>query len=104
MITTKKILSLVSLTFGVTVNEIQSKSRIREVSDARKATAYLCSKHLKMLHGDIALQVKRDDNHVNYLLNQADSLLRLNKSFKNNIQTIENGMMGKCCPTCKRPL
>lgn len=104
MIDKKKIFSLTSFTFGVTISQISSRSRIREVSDARKAVTHLLSKYLKMPVKAITAEVNRSEDHVGYLLRGADSLLKLDAKFKNNIQTIENGILGKCCPTCRRPM
>lgn len=104
MITSKQIFSLASFTFEVTETAIKSRSRLTEVSDARKAVAHMLKKYLKMPVKDITSQVNRSEDHVGYLLRGADSLLRTDAGFKSKIRTIENGMMGKCCPTCKRPL
>ena len=103
--TIEKLFSSIEIVFGIDMQKMQSISRIRIVTDARKATTYFLRTHFKMKDDDIAKIINKDRSVVGYMFNGAESLIKYNTEFRNKIDKINSDTeIGILCPSCHRPL
>lgn len=100
-----KIFSSVSDIFGVSIEDIRSKSRIREVADARKAVVYILTKDMKKNPGQISKMVNKNHCTMSYMLRNAETLMGHNAEFKIKIDRTRaaTGLDSSLCPCCGRP-
>lgn len=87
--TSKDIISKVEEVFEVDIETIQSNSRIREVTDARKAITYFLRKYLNMGSNSISYELNKGHYMVIYYYREAESLISNERYFKNNINIIK---------------
>lgn len=102
--TPEKIKMAVSSIFFIDLDQIMSRTRKREVSDARKAIVYFLRRYFKMSSNDIAKQIKRSHCVVDYMYKGAETLIKYDAGFKAKVGMIESVSKLKrdCCPTCGR--
>ncbi len=79
--------------FRLDANDIQTKSRKREVVQARQIAMYLSRKYTKNSLSSIGEQIgKRDHATVLYACNAVSDLLKFDKSFRQSLDSIENSL------------
>jgi len=77
--------------YNVTANEVNSKSRKRELVVARQVSMYLAQKYTKMPTSRIGKLIGgRDHSTVLHSCTQVSERLKIDKSFSNEISSIEN--------------
>ncbi len=92
-ITIQSIQKLVCDYYRLEANDIQTKSRKREVVQARQIAMYLSRKYTKNSLSSIGEQIgKRDHATVLYACNAVNDLLKYDKSFRQSLETIENSL------------
>lgn len=79
----------VSSAFDIKVEDIKSKSRVRKITDARKALVYFLRKQLRMRNVDICGIINKDHSVVNYLFNAAETIMAHNTEFRNKINSVK---------------
>lgn len=101
----EKALICASSAFGVSVEEIKSSSRLRPVSDSRKAIAHVLRKHFQLGSKNISDAMHKNHCIVNYMLRQAEILIKHDPKYKYKIDMIETsmGLRVDVCPCCNRP-
>lgn len=90
-LTVDDIMDTVCHHFDVTVAAVNSKSRKRDLVVARQVSMYLAQKYTKMPASRIGKLVgNRDHSTVIHSCTQVERRLKLDKDFKDEIQSIEN--------------
>lgn len=80
----------VSEFYGIDPEQIFTKTRKREVSDARQMVMYLAKKHTKMPLKAIGLRLSRTHATVLYACRQIDERLALEKKLQEELSDIES--------------
>ena len=83
----------VSKYYGVDLKLLFSKSRKREISDARQIVMYLAKKHTKMPLKAIGLRLQRNHATVLYACRQIEDLLPIEKKLADDIAHIEEQLL-----------
>lgn len=83
----------VSAFYNIEPDQIFTKSRKREVSDARQMVMYLAKKHTKMPLKAIGVRLGRTHATVLYACKIIDERLAFEKKLQDDITQIEHGMM-----------
>lgn len=92
-ITIQSIQKLVCDYYRLEASDIQTKSRKREVVQARQIAMYLSRKYTKNSLSSIGEQIgHRDHATVLYACNAVTDLLKYDKSFRQSLETIENSL------------
>ena len=76
--------------FNIDPEQIFSKSRKREISDARQMVMYLAKKHVKMPLTAIGTRLSRNHATVLYACKSIEERLPLEKQLQEDIAAIEN--------------
>lgn len=76
--------------YKIDPEKIFSKSRKREISDARQMVMYLAKKHTNMLITTIGARFSRNHATVIYAINNVDQRLKIEKKLQEEISKIEN--------------
>lgn len=101
---TEKLFSSIEMVFGIDMQELQSISRVRVVTDARKAITYFLRTHFKTKDHDIAKIINKDRSVVGYMFDGAKSLIEHDAEFRKKIERIKSDTeIGTLCPCCRRP-
>ena len=88
--TSKVLFKKVEEVFGVDIEEIQSISRLRTTTDARKALVYFLRKYLKMGSNAIAKIINKGHDMIVYYYREAESLIKYDENYKNKIYKIQS--------------
>ncbi len=83
----------VSKFYGIEPEQIFTKNRKREVSDARQMVMYLAKKHTKMPLKAIGTRLSRTHATVLYACRQIDERLGLEKKLQDDIAEIESALL-----------
>ena len=83
----------VSSFYNIEPDQIFTKSRKREVSDARQMVMYLAKKHTKMPLKAIGVRLARTHATVLYACRMIDERLPLEKKLQEDISKIEHELM-----------
>ncbi len=90
-ITVESIQKLVCDYFHLNASDIQTKSRKREVVQARQISMYLARKYTKNSLSSIGEQIgNRDHATVLYACNAVSDLLKYDKTYRQSLESIEN--------------
>ena len=90
-LTIDDILDRVCRHFGVTQQQVFSKSRKREYVQVRQVSMYLAQKYTKMPAGRIGQLIgKRDHSTVIHSCNTIEKRLKIDSTFSDEIRSIEN--------------
>ncbi len=90
-LTPKKIKKVVCEYYGLTVTQIVSKSRTKNIANARHIAVYLCRKHLSMPFVKIGFEFgNRDHSTISASYEKMVKLLKENETFQQAIIQIEN--------------
>ncbi|MDE6099951.1 MAG: chromosomal replication initiator protein DnaA, partial [Paramuribaculum sp.] len=73
---------------------IFSKSRKREISDARQMVMYMAKKHAKMPLKTIGTRLARTHATVIYACNNIEQRLPIEKQLQNDVSAIESQLLG----------
>ncbi len=76
--------------FGIDVEQIFTKSRKREISDARQMVMYLAKKHAKMPLTAIGTRLSRTHATVLYACKNIEERLPLEKQLQTDVNQIES--------------
>lgn len=79
--------------FGIETDQIFTKSRKREISDARQMVMYLAKKHTKMPLTAIGTRLSRTHATVLYACKNIEERLPLEKQLQNDINQIESALI-----------
>ncbi len=79
--------------FGIDVDQIFTKSRKREISDARQMVMYLAKKHAKMPLTAIGTRLSRTHATVLYACKNIEERLPLEKQLQADVNKIESALM-----------
>ena len=74
--TTQFLISKVEDVFGINIDEIQSNSRLREATDARKAIVYFLRKYFNIGSNNIATEIKRKHCTIIWYFREAEYLIK----------------------------
>ncbi|GHT03442.1 chromosomal replication initiator protein DnaA [Bacteroidia bacterium] len=89
-VTLEKIQDVVSSYFQVNINDIHSKSRKREIVQARQVAMFLAKKHTAYSYAHIGIVIgKRDHATVTHACKTVQNDLTTDKGFKSTMQEIE---------------
>ena len=89
-LTVDEILDIVCNHFSVTQTAVNSKSRKRDLVTARQVTMYLAQKYTKMPAARIGRLVgNRDHSTVIHSCTQVENRLKIDNTFKEEINSIE---------------
>lgn len=81
--------------YKIEPDAIFSKSRKREISDARQMIMYLAKKHAKMPLTAIGTRLSRDHSTVVYACNAIEQRLPLEKKLQEDVQAIEASLISE---------
>ncbi len=79
--------------YKIEPDQIFTKSRKREISDARQMVMYLAKKHAKMLLTAIGTRLSRTHATVLYACKNIDERLPLEKQLQEDVATIERALL-----------
>lgn len=82
----------VSSYYDINQDYLFTKSRKREISDARQIVMYLAKKHLDLAHTAIGRRLGRSHATVLHGINTIEERLDFDKTLRNDIEQIEAGM------------
>lgn len=85
-----RVLASVCNVFDVDMAAVKSKSRVRKITDARKAIAYFLRKHVKTRSIDISRIINKDHSVINYLFDAAETIMSNNLEFKSKMDRIRS--------------
>lgn len=91
-VTIETILSEVSRTTGVSVEEIRSKKRTSSVSDARKMVFYILREVTDMSYEDIGKEFGRDHSTVIYNIREMSETIKTNSLLNSQVSDIINNI------------
>lgn len=83
----------VSAYFKIETDALYSKSRKREVSDARQMLMYMAKKHAHMAFAAIGTRLSRTHSTVMYACRNIDERLPIEKKLQGDIKAIEESLM-----------
>ena len=90
-LTPKKIKKAVCEYYGLTVTQIESKSRTKNIANARHIAVYLCRKHLEMPFVKIGFEFgNRDHSTIMASYEKMVKLLKEKESFQTALIQIQN--------------
>lgn len=96
VITCENVLSLVVQTFGIDMKSINSKSRKKEIVQARQAAMHLCKKFTTQSVVRIGSIIGgRDHATVLHALKAVDDMLETDEQFKNKYKAIEDQLRAR---------
>lgn len=102
--TTEKLFKSIEMVFGTNMDEVRSISRIRPVTDARKAIIYFLKTHFNMRPHDMAIVINKHRSVMGYMFDCAEFLIRHDEEFRKKIDRIKSSTeIGTICPCCQRP-
>ena len=84
-----RILELVCIEFGVTITLLKSKSRLRSITDARKAYCYIMRRHTSEVLSAIGREVNNKHSTVAHNIKSASDLIEVGDFIKSKIERIE---------------
>jgi chromosomal replication initiator protein len=91
----EKIRDVVCDYFGLSVDKVLSKSRVREVTNARQIAMYLSKQMTKSSLSEIGRGVgNRDHATVLHSFSVVNDLMDTDKEFKRNVQELEQILRG----------
>lgn len=83
----------VSAFYNIEPEDIYSKSRKREISDARQMVMYMAKKHAKMALTAIGTRLSRSHSTVLYACKNIDERLPIEKKLQEDINKIEQSLL-----------
>ena len=89
----KEIIQLVSQSVGIPIEEIRSRSRKRELVDARKLTAHFLSNHTSLILEDIGVLINTSHSNVVHMKNKLYQLLQTDKQLQRIFNSIERHIL-----------
>ena len=91
-ITINRIVDEVSRTTGVSVEDIYSKKRNAEVSDARKMCFYIIREVTNISYEDIGKEFNQNHSTVIYNVNKLSAILKQNSTLNSQVLDIINNI------------
>ncbi len=79
--------------YGLETDVLFTKTRKRDISDARQLVMYLAKKHAKMSFKAIGLRLDRTHATVLYACNQTEQRLPLDKKLRDDVAAIEKALL-----------
>ena len=89
----KEIIQLVSQSVGIPIEEIKSRSRKRELVDARKLMAHFLSNHTSLILEDIGILINTSHSNVVHMKNKLYQLLQTDKQLQRIFNSIERHIL-----------
>ncbi len=89
----ERITQEVACHYGIDVDQIFTKSRKREISDARQMVMYMAKKHAKMPLTAIGTRLSRTHATVLYACKNIEERLPLEKQLQADVSKIENSLI-----------
>lgn len=81
--------------YGLNPDAIFSKSRLRDIADARQMIMYLCNKHTGLSTPAIGAKLNREHSTVLYGISAVKDRLGCSKETADALESIENSLMGR---------
>ena len=89
-LTVLKIKNVVCEYYGLTRGQIESKSRTKQIANARHIAVYLCRKHLQIPFVKIGMEFgNRDHSTIMSSYEKAKTMIKKDSLFKTAVQQIE---------------
>lgn len=101
---TIRVITSVAMAFDISIDDVKSNCRIRQIVDARKAIMYILTRDLKMSPGRIAKMINKSHCAMNYMLREAEKFMENDIEFKLKVNKARaaSGLDNKSCPCCGR--
>lgn len=89
-----QVLSSIEKKYSYSITQLQSKNRNKELSIARQIAMFLLKKMTGKSLRDIGILLGgRDHSTVLHAINRIETLMRVDESFKNELRTIQEGIL-----------
>lgn len=94
LVDVNQVLSSIEKKYSYSVTQLQSKSRNKELSIARQIAMFLLKRMTGKSLRDIGILLGgRDHSTVLHAINRIETLMRIDESFKNELRTIQEGIL-----------